>query len=627
MSQRTGYDFSRVTPRAAAQRRLSIEEIEAAALDGPVPAGDTSLDVAPETLPVNTVQVPLPGAIEPNVQAVLDEQGEPAIPDLAESADIDLPPVAASRGYDFSRVTPRTSEPLVPTSAPEPGAGYDFSSVTPRQPAPVDTEAKPLNLSFGGQEGAIARAAMGPPKPVTTPEAADGTDVTFEKDGPAFQFTGTLVMDPSSGAEQGLDGMVPAAARGPVATMPGQAEPVLNRRPRLVPSAGAQIVFDQSSPERFTQGVEEAFAAGILPQSNYEKIKADEAKIFKVMDDRRKLEERAQADPRLLAILQGAGRGGAMTVGAVGGAKLLAAAGALTGPAAPIAVPVLGVAGAIGGGIAAGLGYDAIYNKLGEHFTEYDDVMKAAELFPMHKAGGEMGMVALAVPVSVAQGARGLRTAFQAGGLPQVARTAATAAGLGAGTGVVAYPIDAAVRGQEITPGGFVAAGSVGALTGGFFLNNRMAGAKDVAAVAAKMKAGTPLTAAETKLAQAAQPAISAAIARMDTAGGVRTGPLEVEVPMTSVAGLVPSVGRAAARVPYRVPVKLPAGAVARAKADVPQALPAPGKAAAADVPVPRTAPVNVLPSGTTVIPMPGPAACGGRGGAAGGLGGDGGAF
>jgi hypothetical protein len=504
----------------------------------------------------------------------------------------------------------RPSEPLVPIAgfASDEEALAFLQGAEQRAPAPVNTEAKPLNLSFGGQEGAIARAAMGPPKPVTTPEAADGTDVTFEKDGPAFQFTGTLVMDPSSGAEQGLDGMVPAAARGPVATMPGQAEPVLNRRPRLVPSAGAQIVFDQSSPERFTQGVEEAFAAGILPQSNYEKIKADEAKIFKVMDDRRKLEERAQADPRLLAILQGAGRGGAMTVGAVGGAKLLAAAGALTGPWAPIAVPVLGVAGAIGGGIAAGLGYDALYKKLGEHFTEYDDVMKAAELFPMHKAGGEMGMVALAVPVSVAQGARGLRTAFQAGGLPQVARTATTAAGLGAGTGVVAYPIDAAVRGQEITPGGFVAAGSVGALTGGFFLNNRMAGAKDVAAVAAKMKAGTPLTAAETKLAQAAQPAISAAIARMDTAGGVRTGPLEVEVPTTSVAGLVPSVGRAAARVPYRVPVKLPAGAVARAKADVPQALPAPGKAAAADVPVPRTAPVNVLPSGTTVIPMPGPA-------------------
>jgi hypothetical protein len=98
--------------------------------------------------------------------------------------------------------------------------------------------------------------------------------------GRRFNLRGTLVMDPSSGAEQGLDGMVPAAARGPVATMPGQAEPVLNRRPRLVPSEGGQIVFDQSSPERFTQGVEEAFAAGILPQSNYEKIKADGGENF-----------------------------------------------------------------------------------------------------------------------------------------------------------------------------------------------------------------------------------------------------------------------------------------------------------------------------------------------------------
>jgi hypothetical protein len=577
------------------------------------PVADPQLNIAPEA-PVEMELGPdrLVQAADAAFLNDLDARGEPRLP----QEDEDLPPVVPaeqpqapapfasdeealaflSAGAEERRVeTPRPTLEAGQTSGP--GFGSDAEALAFLQGA--EQRAPEIKLP----------APRPTPKPVTTPEAADGTDVTFDAKGPAFQFTGSLVVDPSSGPEQGLDGMVPAAARGPVATMPGQAEPVLNRRPRLVPSAGAQIVFDQSSPERFTQGVEEAFAAGILPQSNYEKIKADEAKIFKVMDDRRKLEERAQADPRLLAILQGAGRGGAMTVGAVGGAKLLAAAGALTGPAAPIAVPVLGVTGAIAGGIGAGLGYDALYKTLGNHFEEYDDVMKAAELFPMHKAGGEMGMVALALPVSVAQGARGLRTAFQDGGLPQVARTAATAAGLGAGTGVVAYPIDAAVRGEEITPGGFAAAAGVGALTGGFFINNRMAGAKDVAAVAAKMKAGTPLTAAETKLAQAAQPAISAAIARMEAAGGVRTGPLEVDVPMTSVAGLVPSVGRAAARVPYRVPVKLPAGAVARAKADVPQALPAPGKAAAADVPVPRTAPVNVLPSGTTVIPMPGPAA------------------
>jgi hypothetical protein len=578
------------------------------------PVADPQLNIAPEA-PVEMELGPdrMVQAADAAFLDDLDARGEPRLP----QEDEDLPPVVPAEQPQAPAPFASDEEALAFLSA-----GAEERRV--ETPRPTLEAGQTSGPGFGSDEEALAflqgaeqrapeiklPAPRPTPKPVTTPEAADGTDVTFDAKGPAFQFTGSLVVDPSSGPEQGLDGMVPVAPRGPVAATAaaGQAEPVLNRRPRLVPSAGAQIVFDQSSPERFTQGVEEAFAAGILPQSNYEKIKADEAKIFKVMDDRRKLEERAQADPRLLAILQGAGRGGAMTVGAVGGAKLLAAAGALTGPAAPIAVPVLGVAGAIGGGIAAGLGYDAIYNKLGEHFTEYDDVMKAAELFPMHKAGGEMGMVALALPVSVAQGARGLRTAFQDGGLPQVARTAGTAAGLGAGTGVVAYPIDAAVRGEEITPGGFAAAAGVGALTGGFFLNNRMAGAKDVAAVAAKMKAGTPLTAAETKLAQAAQPAISAAIARMDTAGGVRTGPLEVEVPMTSVAGLVPSVGRAAARVPYRVPVKLPAGAVARAKADVPQALPAPGKAAAADVPVPRTAPVNVLPSGTTVIPMPGPA-------------------
>jgi hypothetical protein len=586
------------------------------------PVADPQLNIAPEA-PVEMELGPdrMIQAADAAFLDDLDARGEPRLP----QEDEDLPPVVPAEQPQAPAPFASDEEALAFLSA-----GAEERRV--ETPRPTLEAGQTSGTGFGSDAEALAflqgaeqrapeiklPAPRPTPKPVTTPEAADGTDVTFEKDGPAFQFTGSLVVDPSSGPEQGLDGMVPVAPRGPMAATAaaGQAEPVLNRRPRLVPSAGAQIVFDQSSPERFTQGVEEAFAAGILPQSNYEKIKASEAQIFKVVDDRRKLEERAQADPRLLAILQGAGRGGAMTVGAVGGAKLLAAgasAAALAtvagAPFAPAAAVVGGVAGAIGGGIAAGLGYDAIYNKLGEHFTEYDDVMKAAELFPMHKAGGEMGMVALALPVSVAQGARGLRTAFQDGGLPQVARTAATAGGLGAGTGVVAYPIDAAVRGEEITPGGFAAAAGVGALTGGFFINNRMAGAKDVAAVAAKMKAGTPLTAAETKLAQAAQPAISAAIARMDTAGGVRTGPLEVDVPMTSVAGLVPSVGRAAARVPYRVPVKLPAGAVARAKADVPQALPAPGKAAAADVPVPRTAPVNVLPSGTTVIPMPGPAA------------------
>jgi hypothetical protein len=594
------------------------------------PVADPQLNIAPEA-PVEMELGPdrMIQAADAAFLDDLDARGEPRLP----QEDEDLPPVVPAEQPQAPAPFASDEEALAFLSA-----GAEERRVeTPRPTLEAGQTSVP---GFGSDEEALAflqgaeqrapeiklPAPRPTPKPVTTPEAADGTDVTFEKDGPAFQFTGTLVMDPSSGAEQGLDGMVPAAARGPVATMPGQAEPVLNRRPRLVPSEGGQIVFDQSSPERFTQGVEEAFAAGILPASNYEKIKASEAQIFKVVDDRRKLEEKAQADPRLLAVLQGAGRGGAMTVGAVGGAKLLAAAGALTGPAAPIAVPVLGVTGAIAGGIGAGLGYDALYKTLGNHFEEYDNVMKAAELFPMHKAGGEMGMVALALPVSVAQGARGFMTtaaaAREAGQAvaPAVARQAAAAGAAGAGTGVVAYPIDALARGEEITPGGFAAAAGVGALTGGFFINNKAATQKDLLAVAAKMKAGTPLTAAEAELSRVAAPAMRAAFAEMDAAGGVRMRPgydadgqfrsndPEFRAQTTSVAGFMPKVAGAQARVPYRVPARLPAGAVARAKADVPQALPAPGKAAAADVPVPRTAPVNVLPSGTTVIPMPGPA-------------------
>jgi hypothetical protein len=229
----------------------------------------------------------------------------------------------------------------------------------------------------------------------------------------------------------------------------------------------------------------------------------------------------------------------------------------------------------------------------------------------MYNNLGKLTMAAVTLPVSVAQGARGLKTAYQDGGLLQVARTAAVAGGAGAGTGVVAYPIDAVVRGQEMTPGGFATAAGAGALTGGFFLNNKMAGAKEVAAVAAKMKAGTPLTAAETKLAQAAHPAISAAIARMDAAGGVRSGPMEVQVPVTSVAGLMPAAGRATARVPFTVPARLPAGAMARAEAVAagrPLVMPQSGGAVAPEVaPVPRSAPTTVLPRGDVPIPMPGP--------------------
>ena len=607
-----GFDFSVVTPVGAPRRPAPVEDFEQeqqrllaeanAARWTNEPAVPSEVNIAPEApVPLDAVAVPLPGAVEPNVQAVLDEQGEPPLP---VKADEDLPPVTAEAGlvdgFDFSNVRPVQAVDAGDGAA----TGFDFSQVTPLEvaAAPAERESEEIKLP--------------PAKPLTTPEAADGTDVTFEKDGPAFQFTGSLVVDPTSGPEQGLDGMVPAAARGPVATMPGAGEPVLNRRPRLVPSEGGQIVFDQSSPERFTQGVEEAFAAGILPQSNYEKIKADESKIFKVMEDRRKLEEKAQADPRLLAILQGAGRGGAMTVGAVGGAKVMATgAAALAGatgvgaPLIPVAAAVGGTVGAIGGGIAAGVGYDALYKKLGEHFEQYDNVMKAAELYPMHKAGGEMGMVGLSLPVSVAQGARGLiNTAQGAGGVPAALRQAGAAAGLGAGTGVVAYPIDAAVRGEEITPGGFAAAAGVGALTGGFFINNRVARTPEVMRIFAKQQSGAPLTASEQTIFRAAYGPMESVVRRGQMDGQRLVGG-RVDVPETTVAGMMPAAGRARVQALYESPARLPEGAVRAAQnfaASRPARPTGPAAAAAETAPaVPRQAPVNVIPPGETIIPPP----------------------
>ena len=621
-----GFDFSVVTPVGAPRRPAPVEDFEQeqqrllaeanAARWTNEPAVPSEVNIAPEApVPLDAVAVPLPGAVEPNVQAVLDERGEPPLP---------TPDGAGDQRLEISNF--RDDEPLPPVT-PEAGLvdGFDFSNVRPVQAVDAGdgaatgfdfSQVKPLEVAAAPAERKSEEIKLPPPKPITTPEAADGTDVTFEKDGPAFQFTGSLVVDPTSGPEQGLDGMVPAAARGPVATMPGAGEPVLNRRPRLVPSEGGQIVFDQSSPERFTQGVEEAFAAGILPQSNYEKIKASTAEIFKVVDDRRKLEEKAQQDPKLLAILQGAGRGGAMTVGAVGGAKVMATgAAALAGatgvgaPLIPVAAAVGGTVGAIGGGIAAGVGYDALYKKLGEHFEQYDNVMKAAELYPMHKAGGEMGMVGLSLPVSLAQGARGLiNTAQGAGGVPAALRQAGAAAGLGAGTGVVAYPIDAAVRGEDMTPGGFAAAAGVGALTGGFFINNRVARTPEVMRIFAKQQSGAPLTASEQTIFRAAYGPMESVVRRGQMDGQRLVGG-RVDVPETTVAGMMPAAGRARVQALYESPARLPEGAVRAAQnfAASRPARPAGPAAAAADTApaVPRQAPVNVIPPGETIIPPP----------------------
>jgi hypothetical protein len=548
------------------QRRI-LEESNAAVRNPgmlPEPAEPSVVDIAPEDpTPLLQLERPLDGAIEPNVQAVLDANGEPPLPD---------------------------DEPLPPVTGPEPGAAPTFAT-------PEDVDA----FLDAPDEAVAAPAAPA----FSTPEEVDAfLDAEPETPKQAFEFTG------------------------PMGTVAVNGQQV---------AVGGKVTFD---PARLAQGLQGAYDAGLISEEDYqagiaaapeiERVTKDrEALLKKAREDeklRASLEHRAGNNPEFLAALYGAGKGGAITAGAVGGAKAGAAAGTLVG--GPVGAAVGGVVGGIGGGIGSGVMYDWVYEQLGRHFEEYDAVLAAAKLKPEWKTGAEIGMAALSLPVSAVQGAQGLaitadraRQLGQAVG-PAVARQAGAAAGAGAATGMVAYPIDAAVRGEEITPGGFATAAGVGALGGGFFINNRPGTQRDLAAVAAKMRAGMKLSPVEEELARAAAPAMRAAFAEMDAAGGRRLRPTydaegnfvsndpEVNVPMTSVMGFMPAAGRATVRLPYEVPLRLPQGAARAAEtlaARRPVARPAgpagpTGETAAA---VPRTAPVNVLPTGEPIVPPP----------------------
>ena len=427
-------------------------------------------------------------------------------------------------------------------------------------------------------------------------EEPEKPEITFTGKDAAFRYTGGMVADP----------------------MTGQVQPT-----------GGAIVFDQSTPERFSQGIEEAWQAGLMPGDQYAKLKEAQAPVLKVMEDRRKLESKMATNPRLAAVMTGAGRGGAATLGAIGGAKLLGAGGAVAGTAiaGPAGTVVGGVAGgtigAIGGGISAAMGFEQLQRVLGNHFEEYDNTLKAAELYPLETMGGQLALAVPAMGGSLVQGGRALATtASGPAGLAGAVRQGAAAIGAGAATGAVAYPIDAAVRGEPITPGGMAAATGMGAAMGGFFLQpGATARNPELAAIAQKMAARQPLTAQEAAVAQsmeAAEGQIRGQARFVNEQGGMNPR-MDVEVPTASVAGLMPSAGRARVSTEYFVPPKLPASAQARLavvrqqRAETPVV---PAQVATPEVmvtmnnnrpglmpvPPPRVAPVNVLAPGAEPI-------------------------
>jgi hypothetical protein len=179
------------------------------------PVADPQLNIAPEA-PVEMELGPdrLVQAADAAFLNDLDARGEPRLP----QEDEDLPPVVPAEQPQAPAPFASDEEALAFLSA-----GAEERRV--ETPRPTLEAGQTSGPGFGSDEEALAflqgaeqrapeiklPAPRPTPKPVTTPEAADGTDVTFDAKGPAFQFTGSLVVDPSSGPEQGLDGMVPAA--------------------------------------------------------------------------------------------------------------------------------------------------------------------------------------------------------------------------------------------------------------------------------------------------------------------------------------------------------------------------------------------------------------------------------
>jgi hypothetical protein len=353
-----------------------------------------------------------------------------------------------------------------------------------------------------------------------------------------------------------------------------------------------RVLFD---PARFDEGVELAFQDQIIDKDQYNALQPA-VESFRIEKKKEKeLMRRAGENPEFASFVQGFGRGGAVTAGALGSAKVAGAIGALTGPAAPIAVPVLSALGAIGGGIAANKGYNAAYEKLAELFPDYETALAAKELKPGYNMAGELVSVGLSLPVSAVQAGRGLKTAYDVGGAARAAQMAATAGGAGAVTGVSAYGINEAVEGRPLTASGAASAAGAGMFFGGFFINNRRVTDKDLFLIALKSRAGGKLSPAEQEIMAAAKLPMQRAVSGVESVRGKFPGSnknkigakFESEMDHASVAGFQRVTSPARVKTTYEVAPKLGAGSVQPA----------------GDIVLPRRAEM------TPVLSLPGPAA------------------
>lgn len=270
---------------------------------------------------------------------------------------------------------------------------------------------------------------------------------------------------------------------------------------------GNKLMLD---PARYREGLKGAHDDGLLSDADFAKLDKEGEAVEKARAERQKLVDEAGDNPAMKAVLYGVGKGGAATLSAIGAG----AAGAAVGSAFPIVGTAAGaiVMGA-GGAILGAAAYDQAYKQLAKWDDEYASVLASKEIEPGYAAGGELAFVALTLPASAVNMARGIATVARAEGAVEGAKFAAKAVALGAGTSAATDTgvrlVQAAAGDKDAAPtvGTALTSAGIGVLTAGLMAGGKRYSLKDLFAISEKARAGKQLTAEEaeamTKAAQA----------------------------------------------------------------------------------------------------------------------------
>jgi hypothetical protein len=264
--------------------------------------------------------------------------------------------------------------------------------------------------------------------------------------------------------------------------------------PYKVTSGGIEL-----DPLRYGAGVQSAYDDGLIDPATFSKLSSNAAKIEETARRRRDLEATAGSSPEGKALLYGAGRGGAVTMGFLGGAAIPAVAGMAAGPAAL----ATGTAGGIVGGYAAGRGYDALYKTLAENDSEFSSYLAASEARPGYNAAGELASIAITAPAAPYNLIKGIQLVRETKGALEAAKFAGKVVGLGAGTGAatdITWRLaDQALASGDETPEGPTFQSSfqsavMGALLSGLTVQNKRYEMGDIQSLVSKKQAGESLS-------------------------------------------------------------------------------------------------------------------------------------